>query len=64
MKLTNYEKEMLNGDHGEVRQQAMQVLYDPVSYTHLDVYKRQEPTSYARITRRRRAPRHFQGNAG
>ena len=28
MKLTNYEKEMLDGQHGEVRQQAMQALYD------------------------------------
>ena len=36
MKLTNYEKEMLNGDHGEVRQQAMQVLYDLAAFHDVD----------------------------
>ena len=38
MKLTNYEKEMLNGDHGEVRQQAMQVLYDLASFHDVDMF--------------------------
>ena len=36
MKLTDYEKEMLNGDHGEVRQQAMQVLYDLAAFHDVD----------------------------
>jgi hypothetical protein len=32
MKLTDYEKELLNGDHGEAKQMAMKVLFDLGEY--------------------------------
>lgn len=32
MRLTDYEKAMLNGEHGEMRQQAMQALCDLASF--------------------------------
>lgn len=38
MKLTNYEKEMLDGAHGEMRQQAMQVLYDLAAFYDVECF--------------------------
>lgn len=38
MKLTDYEKAMLDGEHGEIRQQAMQVLYDLAKFYDVDEF--------------------------
>ena len=38
MRLTDYEKAMLNGDHGEIRQQALQALYDLATFYDVDQF--------------------------
>lgn len=38
MKLTDYEKEMLEGKHGEMKQKAMQVLFDLAVYYEVDEF--------------------------
>lgn len=38
MKLTDYEKEMLDGEHGEMKQKAMQVLYDLAKYYEVEEF--------------------------
>ena len=38
MKLTDYEKAMLNGEHGEMRQKAMQVIYDLGKFYDVDKF--------------------------
>lgn len=39
MKLTSYEKEMLDGKHGEMKMKAMQVLYDLAVYYDVEEFK-------------------------
>ena len=38
MRLTDYEKAMLNGEHGETRQQALQALYDLAAFYDVDQF--------------------------
>ena len=38
MRLTDYEKAMLNGEHGEIRQQAIQALYDLATFYDVDQF--------------------------
>ena len=38
MRLTDYEKAMLNGEHGEMRQQAMQALCDLASFYDVEIF--------------------------